>query len=77
DTGDNAGSINDIVVQMGYHRGKSTEPFTYYLSGNLRSASTDFVDEIQKVDSSPDFYFVNAPGLSSKFYLEDKFPTDD
>lgn len=78
DTGDNAGSYETIVSQIGYHRGKSPEPFSYYEvpTGWVHSDS-EAAAEWSKIDSSPDFFYVNAPGLSSKFYLEDKFPTNN
>ena len=78
DTGDNAGSYEQIVVQMGYHRGKSPEPYSYYEPGigTVHATSADAA-EISKIDSSPDIFYVNAPGLSSKFYLKDTNPTDN
>ncbi|WP_430409212.1 RHS repeat domain-containing protein [Kordia sp.] len=78
DTGDNAGSYETIVTQIGNHRGKSPEPFSYYKvpTGWVHSDS-EAAAEWSKIDSSPDFFYANAPGLSSKFYLEDQNPTDN
>jgi len=77
DTGDNAGTFDWIVTQIGSHRGKSPEPYSYYsaTTGWMHGNSSNAV--WKKVDSSPDFFYVNAPGLNTKFFLEDANPNDD
>ncbi|WP_433991529.1 RHS repeat domain-containing protein [Kordia algicida OT-1] len=77
DTGDNAGSFETIVTQIGYHRGKSPEPFSFNSATGMVHSDSEEAEEWSKIDSSPDFFYANAPGLSSKFYLEDKFPNDN
>ena len=64
DTGDNAGSFETIVTQIGYHRGKSPEPFSFNSATGMVHSDSEEAEEWSKIDSSPDFFYANAPGLS-------------
>ncbi|MFT5875292.1 MAG: YD repeat-containing protein [Clostridium sp.] len=83
DTGDNAGSHEDLITRLGYHRQTSAISTNTYISAindwrylNFTPPYIPDAPDMQKNDSSPDFFHVNAPGLSTKFYLKDSNPTN-
>ncbi len=57
----NQGTVEYKLLSIGYHQ--KDKDFQYSF-------------EIDKRDSSPDFYFVSAPGLKTKFFLHDIHPDD-
>ena len=74
DTMDNAGTWENQINTIGYHRKNA---IVSYQSGsssgttiNSQYPYSDMYDVI-KIDSSPDEYIANAPGLSTSFYLKD------
>ena len=83
DTGDNAGAHEELVTRLGYHRQTSAISINTYINAindwrylNFTPPYLPEASDMRKMDSSPDFFHVNAPGLSTKFYLKDTNPTD-
>jgi hypothetical protein len=58
-----------MLSQVGYHRKGYPNPYSYWNGAWFHN--TQGTGTIGKLDSSPDFFHVNAPGLSTKFYLKD------
>ena len=75
DTQGGSGSFSWILSQVGYHRNGYPNPYSYWNIAWYHN--TLGTGELGKLDSSPDFFHVNAPGLSTKFYLKDANPGDN
>lgn len=71
-----SGSFEWILAQVGYHRKGYPNPYSYFNNPGWHHNTTG-TGTLGKLDSSPDFFSVNAPGLNTKFYLEDANPSDN
>lgn len=71
-----SGSFEWVLSQVGYHRKGYPNPYSFYQTP-VWHHNTYGTGTMGKLDSSPDFFHVNAPGLSTKFYLEDANPADN